>query len=174
MIRGLLKIIIIVSIILLLKEIIISYELYKNNKYEIIKYYNTNNKFNHTEQMVIEIPCINLKQIVNMANDNFSNLNESLVYYKNNDYRKKIIIFGHSGMGYGTYFNNLDKLNLNDIVYLDINNNKLTYYVSNIYMASKEDINILKEENKSILLLITCDKYDKNNRLVVKLLLKST
>lgn len=145
----------------------------RTNKYEIIKYYNKEYEFSHSEKMVIELPTIKLKQVVNKANADFSNLNNSLVYYKNNNYEKKIIIFGHSGMGYGTYFNKLDRLNINDIAYLYINNKKISYYVNDIFKVSKEEIDVLKNEKKSILLLITCDKYDKNKRLIVKLGLKS-
>lgn len=123
---------------------------------------------------MIEIPRINLFLNVEKADDNFQNLDESLVYYKYFNPDNKIIIFGHSGVGFGTYFNRLDELNINDIAYLIINGKKYYYYVNDVYEVSKNATYILKNEYDSKkLLLVTCVKGDKNKRLVVELSLSS-
>ena len=138
-------------------------------KYKEIDFYNTN--YNE----VIIIPKINLKQSILKADDDFSNLNNNLVYYKQINIADKIIIFGHSGVGYGTYFNRLDELNLNDILYLYKDNIKYTYQVIKIYKIKETKVDILNEEkNSKKMLLITCDKNNNKKRLVIELLQKGS
>lgn len=135
--------------------------------------YEVNNGHSYNEK-ILEIPKINLKLEVVKANDNFENLDNNLVYYNHFNPDDKIIIFGHSGVGFGTYFNRLDELNINDIAYLIINGKKYYYYVNDVYEVSKNATYILKNEYDSKkLLLVTCVKGDKNKRLVVELSLSS-
>ena len=145
----------------------------ETNKKEIKRFNNPKYKYEYTDKIILEIPKINIKQIVDKADDNYSNLDKGLVYYKNDDYNKKIIIFGHSGIGYGVYFNRLDELDINDRVYLYKNNYKITYIVSDIFTIKEDEIGILNSEDKPVLMLITCKKNDKKKRLVVKLSSKS-
>ena len=140
-----------------------------NNQKEIEKFYTNSKNYNYSNNLILHIPKINLKQIVKEADNNYSNLKTNLVYYKNNNPNKKIVIFGHSGLGYGTYFNRLDELKINDICYLYKNNYKITYIVKKIYEIKEDDINVVKSENKMVLILITCKKSDNSKRLVVKL-----
>lgn len=135
--------------------------------------YEVNNGHSYNEK-ILEIPKINLKLEVVKANDNFENLDNNLVYYNHFNPDDKIIIFGHSGVGFGTYFNRLDELNSNDKAYLIINGKKYYYYVNDVYEVSKNATYILKNEYDSKkLLLVTCVKGDKNKRLVVELSLSS-
>ncbi len=143
------------------------------NKVEVESYYNNNSSFNYKSNMIIDIPSINLKATVKLADNDFKNLDDGLVYYKYNDYKNKIIIFGHSGIGYGTYFNRLDELTFNDNVYLYKDKLKITYAVDKIYDIKSTNIDILYNDEKERLLLITCKKNDKNKRLVVNLSVKS-
>ncbi len=143
------------------------------NKVEVESYYNNNSSFNYKSNMIIDIPSINLKATVKLADNDFKNLDDGLVYYKYNDYKNKIIIFGHSGIGYGTYFNRLDELTFNDNVYLYKDKLKITYVVDKIYDIKSTNIDILYNDEKERLLLITCKPNDKNKRLVVNLSVKS-
>jgi len=134
-------------------------------------YITNNNKY--YEDIVIEIPKINLYNKVYKAKDNFSNLNNNIVYYKNFDVNNKIILFAHSGIGYGTYFNKIDELNDGDRVYLYYKDKRYEYYVHNTFIIDENTVDILNEEEKSNkLLLITCDKKHKDKRIVVQLFLK--
>lgn len=121
----------------------------------------------------ISIPKINLYHEIVKAEDNFKNLNNNIVYYKNLNVDEKIILFGHSGIGFGTYFNRIDELIIGDIIYLYVNNKKYNYIVINTYLISKYDVDILSNDSDKELLLITCDKKNKDNRLVVKLKLNT-
>lgn len=138
----------------------------------LINLININNSYNKCDSYLI-IDKIKLNSCVKKSNKDFSNLNYSLVYYKNINTKNKIIIFGHSMMNKGKYFNKIDELRKNDIVYLKIKNNTYKYQVNNIYTVDKKDVYILKNEYKSgKLLLVTCDKNDKNKRLIVQLFIK--
>ena len=144
----------------------------RENKKLVNEYYET--KYNTiNNNMVINIPKINLEMIVRKADNEFKNLDKGLIYYKNNDYNKTIIILGHSGIGYGVYFNRINELDKEDIIYLCVNDRKITYKISQIYLIDKSEVGILNIKNESVLLLITCYKYDKNKRLVVKSVVKS-
>ena len=157
----------------LIKDLVIGILITYENKKEVESYYNNDTSFNYKSNLVLNIPSINLDLTVKKANDDFSNLDKNLVYYKRNNFNDKIIIFGHSGLGYGTFFNRLDELNKNDKAYLYKDKNKATYEVADIYYVLDKDVYILNNDEEDALLLVTCKKNDKSLRLVVKLSLKS-
>lgn len=171
--KNIFKIITLILFIFLLKEFILMVYLDFKNKVEIESYYSNSSSFNYKSDMVIKVPSINLKSVVKLADNDFKNLDNGLVYYKYNDYKNKIIIFGHSGMGRGTYFNRLDELTINDTVYLYKDKLEITYTVDKIYDIKSTKIEVLNSTEKQKLLLITCKKNDKNKRLVVDLSVKS-
>ena len=77
-------------------------------------------------------------------------------------------------MGVGTFFNRLDELKKQDVVYLKSNNKTYLYVVLNFYNIDKRDTYILnEEENSNKLLLITCTRGKKNKRYIVDLIRKS-
>lgn len=148
------------------------------NKYDetvkVSKYIKYRTTYNYHEKGLLIIPKINLKTILQKANDDFSNLDNSLVYYKDLDINKRIIIFGHSGAGYGTYFNRINELDINDNVYLYNKEYEYNYIVCDKLIISKYDVSILRKRyDKSELYLITCIKNKQNKRLLIKLSLKS-
>lgn len=171
--KRILKVIIILLIIIVSKEIFSILNYKYNNKKEVISYYKNETNYNYKNVMLINIPSINLKSVVKKADNNFKNLDKNLVYYKNNNYEDKITIFGHSGMGVGVFFNRIDELNKDSIVKLYIDNNELIYIFDKKYNILSSDISILNNDCKNTLLLITCNKEDKSKRLVVKFTLKS-
>ena len=170
--KNILKIIIIVLVILILKEVILVLYLNKKNIDEVSSYYSNNTSFNYKSNMILVIPKISVKNVVKKADRNFSNLNKSLVYYNNDNYNNKIIIFGHSGVGYGTFFNRLDELKVKDYAYIYKDKLKIMYKVLDKYLVNKTDISVLNSNEKRVLYLITCDKKDKNKRLILKFCVK--
>lgn len=165
---------IIIFFILSLKIISYKYNITNdsyNSKYNL---YNMVYKKEKYKGIMLDIPKINLFNEVIKAEDDFSNLDSNLVYYKNFNIENKIVIFGHSGIGYGTYFNRLDELKKGDIMNIYYNSLKYVYTAENMYKINEEDVYILKDEvlsNK--ILLITCDKFNKKRRLVVEFNRKS-
>lgn len=146
----------------------------KSNEIKTVNaYFNNKPGFNYNDDLILKLSMINIASVVKKADANFNNLDSSLVYYKYNNYKEKIIILGHSGMGYGTYFNRLNELVEGDIAYLYKNKLEITYEVSKKYSVFDTQVNLLNNDKKGTLLLITCEKKDKNKRLVVELVLKS-
>ena len=78
-----------------------------------------------------------------------------------------IVLAAHSGPGYIAFFNDLDKLELNDTVNLTYNNKKLVYKVTNIEEQPKDGTIEINKTDKQRLILTTCSKKDKTKQLVV-------
>lgn len=166
--RKIFRIISFILLIILTKEIfMITYTNFENKK-SVSSYYINESSFNYNTEMIIDIPSINLETIVKKATDNFDNLDKNLVYYKNNDYNKTIIILGHSGLGYGTYFNRINELSFSDLLYLSVGNKKIEYKFSKNYEIKETYVDILNSNLNNTLLLITCKKNDNSKRLVVE------
>ena len=74
-----------------------------------------------------------------------------------------LILAAHSGVGDIAYFNNLDKLNLNDEVIIYYKNKKYKYIVNDIWEEKKNGYIHINNDDKRQLILTTCspnkDKY---------------
>ena len=71
------------------------------------------------------------------------------------------IIAGHSGTGWKAFFNDLYKLNKNDVAYVTYKGYKYTYKITNIYKQQKVGkIAIYRNYEKTTLTLITCTNHD--------------
>ena len=80
------------------------------------------------------------------------------------------VIVGHNNWN-KDFFSNLHKLEKDDIVELtDMNGKKITYIVYDKYEVNQKDFSCLNQNtNGNIeLTLITCIKYQKNKRLIIK------
>ena len=100
---------------------------------------------------VLEIPSINLRTGI------VSSVDEGLMFVNNK------LIAGHSGNCKACYFDNLDKLELGDNVYLYIDE-ETEYKVDSIKVVDKRHVYINGDLN-----LITCMKDDKDRRLLISL-----
>ena len=171
--KILVSLILFISVFLITKNMVFMLLLNSSNDKMVKAYFNNNSSFNYNGDMVLDIPSINLETVVKKADDKFKLLDRYLVYYKNNNYKKGIVILGHSGMGYGTYFNRLDELDNKSNVYIYKDKLKLTYQFKEKMDVKETQINILNSAKANELILITCKKSVKDERLVVKLVLKS-
>ena len=120
---------------------------------------------------ILEIPNINLKKGLFEKNSPFNNLNKSVQILKDSDTPEKengnVLLAAHSGYGYNAYFRNLDKVVINDNVYLAYNGYKYTYKVVNIYDIKKTGrAYIIKNKDKNTLTMITC-RDNTDNQIVV-------
>ena len=171
--KILVSLILFISVFLITKNMVFMLLLNSSNDKMVKAYFNNNSSFNYNGDMVLDIPSINLETVVKKADDKFKLLDRYLVYYKNNNYKEGIVILGHSGMGYGTYFNRLDELDNKSNVYIYKDKLKLTYQFKEKIDVKETQINILNSAKANELILITCKKSVKDERLVVKLVLKS-
>ena len=125
------------------------------------------NKYNYNDSYIatINIPKIGLKRGLYAKESPLNNVDYELAFLPDTEYpnnNSNTVIIGHSGNSPYAYFNNLNMLDINDVIYFYYNNYKYDFIVSNIYLVNKTgSIEIYKEENKMTLTLITCysDKY---------------
>ena len=88
--------------------------------------------------------------------------------------KELIIIAAHSGTGPLAYFQNLDKLEINDEIILVIKNNQSIYKVKDIWEEKKNGyININKEKTNQ-LILTTCSPNKEGYQLVINCIIKES
>ena len=120
---------------------------------------------------VLRIPKINLKRGLVDRDSKYNNIKYNIMIHKESDTPDKeggnVILVAHSGTSGVAYFRNVDKLSLNDEIYLDYNNKTYSYKITNIYDIEKTGIApIRKETTKSTITLITC-RHSTNKQIVV-------
>ena len=120
---------------------------------------------------VIDIPKINLSYpIINDYSE--SNLNIAPTKFVGPEINEvgNFVIVGHNNWN-REFFSNLNKLKTDDIVNLtDHNNTTQSYKVYDVYEIKQDDFSCLNQDTNGQveLTLITCIKYKKKKRLVVK------
>lgn len=131
------------------------------------------NKKNNSDEYqyiaIIEIPKINLKRGLT-TNKKYNNVKyniEILDGSKMPDYENgNLILAGHSGTGRIAFLNNLNKLKINDEIYIYYNGIKYIYkYVNNYEVDKTGSIAIHRDKNKNTLTMITC-KHNTNKQIV--------
>lgn len=120
---------------------------------------------------VLRIPKINLKRGLVDRYSKYNNIKYNIMIHKESDTPDKeasnVILVAHSGTAGVAYFRNVDKLSLNDEIYLDYNSKTYSYKINNIYDIEKTGIApIRKETTKSTITLITC-RHNTNKQIVV-------
>lgn len=122
----------------------------------------------------IEIPKIKLEYIVfNEFNEELLKLSPCKFYGTEINKTGNIAIAGHNYDNH-TFFSDINKLSVEDAIYLYSNNNiKYTYSVYKTYETSENDLECLKPNfiNSKELTLITCNNSNKK-RFIVKAILK--
>lgn len=120
---------------------------------------------------VLRIPKINLKRGLVDKDSKYNNIKYNIMIHKESDVPDKeggnVILVAHSGTAGVSYFRNVDKLSLDDEIYLDYNSQTYSYKITNIYDIEKTGIvPIRKETTKSTITLITC-RHNTNKQIVV-------
>lgn len=116
------------------------------------------------DKINLDMPLYNIESKNNNIEENVTILNESIL-----PPNEKSIIFlaAHSGTSKISYFNDLDKLKINDTILLTINNIKNTYQITNIYKQKKNGYIKVNKENKDQLILTTCDPNNNKYQLII-------
>ena len=120
--------------------------------------------------MVIEIPSINLKYGLYDINSRYNSVNYGLQILRESDMPNvtngNLVIAGHSGTSSISYFRYLYRLKNDDLVFIYYKGTKYIYKINNIYEEEKDgSITIHRDNNKTIIALITC-KSRSNNQYV--------
>jgi len=116
---------------------------------------------------IIEIPKIDLTRELFRSEDSRNKINDNILVHKESIFPpnefSNIILAGHSGNGSQSYFKNLYKLQINDLIYLYLENNLYEYKIIEIDFQNKTGELFLNNYEKGIITLITCTKN--NNKL---------
>lgn len=128
--------------------------------------------------MVLEIPKIKLRKPLYSLTSPQNNVDKNIEILTPskmpNEPNSNLILAGHSGNAPNAYFNDLDKLSLNDeiIIYYD----KVYYYqltdIKEIPKTGTMSVNLNPDINR--LTLVTCKKNDLHTQLVFTATLSST
>ncbi len=141
---------------------IISKGIYKEKKdeKEIIKYHG-----------ILKIPKINFERGFLDKDDVNNTIDKNIEYLKESTEidadKSEIFIAGHSGNGIHSYFNDLDKLKLNDKAIIIYNGKEYNYELDEIKFYEKKESIAFKERDDNTLTLITCSQVRDNKYLVL-------
>ena len=146
-----------IKLIILILLLINNQNIYKQNNEEII-----GNLI--IDKINLDMPLYNIESKNNNIEENITILKESILPPK-----EKSIIFlaAHSGTSKISYFDNLDKLEINDTILLTINNTENIYQIKNIYKQKKNGYIHINKENKDQLILTTCDPNNNEYQLII-------
>ena len=121
---------------------------------------------------VIEIPNISLNTGIVMSDSSYNTMNKHVSIYPTSDMPNidngNFILFAHSGSSRVSYFRNINKLNIDDKIYIYYNNKKYTYKVIrnyDVYMYNSTPLNRI--DDKTIITLITCKSGSNKYRNII-------
>ena len=119
----------------------------------------------------LTIPKINLTKGFLDKRSTENDVDKNILVVNGSNYpnveRGNFIIAGHSGTGWNSFFDDLYKLNIDDIAEVTYKNKKYTYKIVNIYKQPKVgNIAIYRDYNKTTLTLITCTNFDSTRQTI--------
>lgn len=120
------------------------------------------NKINYN--MIIEIPKISLKKGLCKVNESCNKVSRNIQVIKESDMpdikNGNLILAAHNGNSSVSFFNTLNKLKLNDTIYIYYKNVKYEYKLASSYEIKKSGNAIIhRDGSKTTLLLITCKRH---------------
>jgi LPXTG-site transpeptidase (sortase) family protein len=147
-------------------------EINKNNPSQTVREeIDTNKQSTINYIAILKIPKINLEKGLVDKNSKYNNINYNIMIHNDSNLPDveggNVILVSHSGNASISYFKNLDKLTLDDLIYLDFNSKTYTYKIFNIYDVEKTgELSIKKELKDSTITLITC-RHNTNKQIVI-------
>jgi len=110
-------------------------------------------------------PIYDIQSSENIIDRNVTIMKESEMPNTENG---NLILGAHSGIGSIAYFNDLNKLKVDDEIKIKHNNISYVYKIANIYEDLKDGrITIRRDYNKTTLTLFTCNPTNKSQYLIV-------
>ena len=121
---------------------------------------------------VIEIPKINLKRGMVATDDKDNTVEKNIQIIKDSDMpditNGIFILASHSGGGRTAYFTNLDKLKIDDSVFIYYKGKKYVYQIIETYVVNKiGEVSIHRDPTHTQLVLTTCSNTNDKEQLVV-------
>ena len=132
---------------------------------------NTSNVSSYDYIAVLEIPSINLKRGLVDPSSKYNNVNYNIQIINKSTMpdvvNGNLVLAGHNGASYVSFFRNLDKLNINDKIYIYYGGYKYEYSLSKIYDTPKDgNVEVHRDNSKTTITLITCKKNTKDTKVV--------
>ena len=132
---------------------------------------NTSNVSSYDYIAVLEIPSINLKRGLVDPSSKYNNVNYNIQIINKSTMpdvvNGNLVLAGHNGASYVSFFRNLDKLNINDKIYICYGGYKYEYSLSKIYDTPKDgNVEVHRDNSKTTITLITCKKNTKDTQVV--------
>ena len=132
---------------------------------------NTSNVSSYDYIAVLEIPSINLKRGLVDPSSKYNNVNYNIQIINKSTMPDvvdgNLVLAGHNGASYVSFFRNLDKLNINDKIYIYYGGYKYEYSLSKIYDTPKDgNVEVHRDNSKTTITLITCKKNTKDTQVV--------
>lgn len=114
--------------------------------------------------MVIEIPKIKLKKGLCNINESCNKVSKNIKVIKESDMPNikngNLILASHNGNSSVSFFNTLNKLKVNDTIYIYYKNVKYEYKLASSYEIKKSGKAVIhRDGTKTALLLITCKRH---------------
>lgn len=109
----------------------------------------------------LEIPKIDFNRGFYSENSPLNNVEVNIQVLSASNYpdvtNGNLVIVGHSGDAYNSYFNDLKNLTIDDELIVTYKNQKYIYKINNIYNVEKTGtVKIERDKRKNTLTLITC------------------
>lgn len=132
---------------------------------------NTSNVSSYDYIAVLEIPSINLKRGLVDPSSKYNNVNYNIQIINKSTMpdvvNGNLVLAGHNGASYVSFFRNLDKLNINDKIYIYYGGYKYEYSLSKIYDTPKDgNVEVHRDNSKTTITLITCKKNTKDTQVI--------
>ncbi len=120
---------------------------------------------------VLEIPSIDLKRGLVDPSSPYNNVNYNIQIIDNstmpNVTNGNFVLASHNGASYISFFKNLNKMNINDKIYVYYQGYKYEYSLTEIYDTPKDGkVEIVRDYDKTTITLITCKKNSKDTQVV--------
>ncbi len=114
--------------------------------------------------MVIEIPKIKLKKGLCNINESCNKVSKNIQVIKESDMPNikngNLILASHNGNSNVSFFKKLNKLKINDTIYIYYKNVKYEYKLASSYEIKKSGKAVIhRDGTKTTLLLITCKRH---------------
>ena len=131
----------------------------------------TSNVSSYNYIAVLEIPSINLKRGLVDPSSKYNNVNYNIQIIDKSTMpdvvNGNLVLASHNGASYISFFRKLDKLKINDKIYVYYGGYKYIYSLSKTYDTSKDgNIEVYRDNNKTTITLITCKKNTKDTQVV--------
>ncbi len=119
----------------------------------------------------LEIPKLNFSKGFYPKESSLNDVDKNLLVVKESDYpnvaKGNLIIAGHSGTAWNSFFNDLYKLAVDDELKIKYNDKVYTYKIVNIYKVDKiGHIAVYRNQNRTTLTLVTCTNNDSKTQTI--------